>query len=244
MELLEVYNRLKKTYGHQGWWPIFIDKKDNDAKLRLYWENNLAYGIAYKNLKDYHTKTRDPYFEIAAGAILTQSAAWKNVALATVNLYRAKVLTPRAIYKLKLSALEKLIRPAGYFRQKAKKLKIFSKWLLDEFDGDILELGDLDNKIIREKLLELWGIGRETADSIMLYALNKPTFVIDEYTKRLCKIFKMQFKDYDHYKKYFEKNLGSKKEIFKEFHALIVRSGKEKHKTLISDGKKDKLGLT
>lgn len=198
-------------------------------------ENGLTYGIPYFDLKKHRTAFRDPYFEIAVGAILTQNTAWKNVAIAIINLYNAKALTPRKLLKLPTIKLQKLIRPAGYFRQKAKKLKLFAEWLIKDCKGDLVELKRYEIRDMRYRLLNQWGIGKETADSIILYASNKPIFMIDEYTRRLCRQYGVEFKDYDEYRKFFEKAFlkhGYSKQtltkIYQEYHGLIVRWGKEK----------------
>lgn len=232
--LNSIYKKLLKRHGPQGWWPIFVSSSKQTHKMRI--ENNLAYNIKHNDLKKYHTPWRDPYFEIALGAILTQSTAWKNVAQAINNLYKNKALTPQKILKLTDKALGEMIKPAGYFKQKTKKIKIFCKWLVDNYQGDILKIKNKKTDTIREELLGLWGVGPETADSIILYALNKPSFVIDEYTRRLCQIFGVKFKNYEEYKNYFEKELAqvkNKTELYGEYHALIVASGKDKHCTLL-----------
>lgn len=201
MDVFSIYRRLFDFYGPQHWWPA-------------------------------HQKNQEPAFEIAVGAILTQNTAWKNVAKAINNLRQAKVLTPAKIISLKKSRLEKLIRPAGYFRQKTKKLKIFSKWLVKNYNGDLRKIFKKKIPDTRCELLNLWGIGPETADSILLYAGNKPIFVIDAYTRRLCAKFGKHFKTYDACQEFFTQALKKKKtaRLFNEFHALIVASGKDKHK--------------
>ncbi|MBI5222232.1 MAG: hypothetical protein HY980_01920, partial [Candidatus Magasanikbacteria bacterium] len=144
-------------------------------------------------------------------------------------------LTPRRLLKIPTAKLRKLIRPAGYFRQKTKKLRLFAEWLVGNSAGDIGRLKDYKIKRLRDELLARWGIGRETADSIILYALNKPIFVVDEYTRRLCHQYGVEFKDYDEYREFFEKiflKQGYSKQkltkIFQEYHGLIVRWGKQK----------------
>lgn len=201
MRVKTIYNQLLKKYGPQRWWPVFMTH-------------------------DADSMTHDVNFEIAVGAILTQNTAWKNVAKAIENLYHAKALTPARILKLPTRKLQTLIRPAGYFRQKAKKLRLFSGWLLEEFSGDVLKLKRYEIKEIRDKLLARWGIGPETADSIILYALNNPIFVIDEYTRRLCKKYGVVYNTYDEYQKFFESKLPRDTKLFQEFHALIVQWGK------------------
>ena len=196
----------------------------------------LAYNIKYSDLKNYSTPFRDPYFEIAVGAILTQSTAWKSVAIAINNLYKEKVLTPKKILNLTDDELGALIKPAGYFKQKTKKIKIFCEWLINNNSGNLQNLKNKKVLPLRAELLSLWGIGPETADSILLYALNKEIFVIDEYTRRLCRTRGLEFKNYDDYRLFFEKSLSKEKnkiKLFQEYHALIVASGKEKHQNIM-----------
>lgn len=235
MDVFGVYKKLLGKYGPQGWWPLLIEGERNDRIMPLRIEHGLTYGIAYNKLFEFKTAFRDPYFEIAVGAILAQSAAWRNVAKAIFNLYQARALTSQRILKLGTARLQKIIRPAGYYKQKTKKLLLFSRWLVNRHQGDIRSLGRRPITEIRSLLLEQWGIGKETADSIILYALNKPIFVIDEYTRRLCKQYKVEFKEYDDYRKLFESGLCThlhsqerSPTIFQDFHALIVAFGKEK----------------
>lgn len=207
MRVKTIYNQLLKKYGPQGWWPIFTASDSHNP-----------------------TPFRDPAFEIAVGAMLTQNTAWKNVAKAIENLYNAKALTPVRILKIPAKKLQTLIRPAGYFKQKTKKLKLFSEWLVNEFKGDITKLKCYKLHVTRYKLLAQWGIGKETADSIILYVLNKPIFVIDEYTRRLCKKYGVVYNTYEEYQKFFESKLPRNTKLFQEFHALIVTNGKTKQR--------------
>lgn len=164
----------------------------------------------------------DTPFEVIIGAILTQNTNWKNVEKAIANLKAARVLSPRAILEIRKSKLEELIKPAGYYRQKTKKLKAFVKYYLRENKG----------KNLRKELLEVHGIGPETADSILLYALDKPTFVVDAYTRRIGnRVGLFKFNDYHQIKEYFEQNLPRDLEMYKEYHALLVELGKNFCKT-------------
>lgn len=228
MDVKKIYQQLLKKYGQQGWWPLVVKsykvRKVKSCELRQ--EFGLSYGVPYKKLASFKTSFRDPYFEIAVGAILTQNTAWKNVAIAIQNLYKAKALTPRRLLKLTTAKLQKLIKPAGYFRQKTKKLKLFSKWLVENHQGEILNLKKYAIGDMRHKLLEQWGIGPETADSILLFGLNKPIFVVDEYTRRLCKKIGVVYNNYDKYRFLFEKKLPRRTKIYQEYHALIVAWGK------------------
>lgn len=190
----KIYRKLYKHFGPQGWWPIF-DKKTGRCEYR-----------GGRNLSG-----RDK-FEICVGAILTQNTAWKNVERALNNLTAANCLSPEKIVRAR--NLAALIRPAGYYNQKAKKLRLFGRAFI------------VENLRNREKLLGLWGIGPETTDSILLYAFGEPVFVIDVYTKRLCEVLGVKFKTYDEYRHFFESQLPRGSKLYNEFHALIVAWGK------------------
>lgn len=157
-------------------------------------------------------------FEIIVGAILTQNTSWTNVEKAIKNLDKFNFLRKDAIKQIGEEELGQLIKSSGYFKQKTKKLKNIVKFL------------DSKKEINRKNLLEVWGIGKETADSILLYAHDKPTFVIDSYTKRIFSrigIINDENIEYDELQKIFINNLESNVELFKEYHALIVKLGKE-----------------
>src|SRR5262249_42586565 len=126
-------------------------------------------------------------FEMIIGAILTQNTAWTNVERALNNLKREKMMTPKAIERVPTARLARLVRPSGYFRQKARKLKAFVKFLRTEYSGSLDKMFRTPTAELREKLLSVWGIGPETADSILLYAGNHPIFVVDAYTHRILK---------------------------------------------------------
>src|ERR1700729_2935848 len=124
-------------------------------------------------------------FEVIIGAILTQNTSWKNVELALANLRAADVFTPAKMEMVNLRRLQSLIRPAGYFRQKARALKAFVRFLRSEHRGSLKRMFATPTISLREKLLKVWGIGPETADAILLYAGQHPVFVVDAYTKRI-----------------------------------------------------------
>lgn len=170
----------------------------------------------------------DSPFEVAVGAILTQATNWRNAARAIANLKAAGVLTPEALGRLSVAEIARLIRPAGYFNQKAKRLRSFID-LATELGG-LQELFSLPGQELRERLLSVSGIGPETADSIVLYAAEKPTFVIDAYTRRILSRLGLIRGDenYDELKGLFEGNLPCDTELYKEYHALLVRHGKER----------------
>ena len=162
--------------------------------------------------------------EVCIGAILTQNTNWKNVERALENLINAKILTAEKIANMHLSSIEKLIMSSGFYKQKAKRLKEFCRFIVN-FKGDFYK------DVTREQLLSINGIGRETADSILLYACNKPFFVVDAYTQRIFSKLGLinEEDDYEKIRELFESNLPCDVELYKEFHALIVRLGKEKN---------------
>jgi endonuclease-3 related protein len=167
-------------------------------------------------------------FEVIVGAILTQNTSWANVEKAIANLRSAQMLTPRAIAAARFSRLAMLVRPSGYFRQKAKKLKAFVRFLQREYGGALKEMFDTPTGILREKLLAVHGIGPETADSILLYAGNHPVFVIDAYTHRIFGRHGITDgkPQYEIVRALFEAALPLDAHLFNEFHALIVNTGK------------------
>lgn len=168
-------------------------------------------------------------FEVIVGAILTQNTAWGNVEKAIGNLKKSGHLSPEALHTLPLHKLAKLIRPSGYFNIKAKRLNEFMKFLFKEYNGSIDKMFSADLSELRQKLLEIKGIGPETADSILLYAGNYPIFVIDAYTKRILLRHKLITDgiDYNSLQRLFMKNLPQQVDLFNEYHALIVRVGKD-----------------
>ncbi len=167
-------------------------------------------------------------FEVAVGAILTQNTSWTNVAKAIANLKAAGCLDPIKLHEMDTEALETLIRPAGYFRVKAKRLQSFLRWLCDRYGGDLTNLESIDTARLREELLSISGIGPETADSILLYALNRPVFVVDTYTARVMARHGLigPDLDYQQLQDLFLSNLEPDVALFNEFHALLVMTGK------------------
>lgn len=161
------------------------------------------------------TVSSNKRFEISMGAILTQNTSWNNVEKAIKNLEKFNFLNKEAIKQINEEELGQLIRSSGYYKQKAKKLKSFVEFL------------DSGKEINRENLLQVWGIGKETADSILLYAYNKEIFVIDAYTKRIMSRLGFEFSDYNELQEIFMKNLPKDYKLFNEFHALLVKLGKE-----------------
>jgi len=168
-------------------------------------------------------------FEVMVGAILTQSAAWRNAQKAISNLKAAGVLSPRAINQLSVSELAQIIRPCGYYNAKATKLKALVEWLRSQYSNDINGLIPVDTETLRQQLLSIHGIGPETADSILLYAAGKPAFVVDAYTRRVIDRvgIQPQVKSYNGYQRLFIDNLEVDEGLFNEYHALLVKLAKE-----------------
>jgi endonuclease-3 related protein len=168
-------------------------------------------------------------FEVIVGAVLVQNTSWKNVERAIANLRDEGVMEPRGLYRLAQEELEELIRPAGYFRVKAKRLRNLLRHLIERYDGDLAAMFATDLTTLREELLAINGIGPETADSILLYAGNLPTFVVDNYTHRVLKRHGwIEFEaDYHQVKEHFESRLETDAAVYNEFHALFVRVGHE-----------------
>ncbi len=177
------------------------------------------YQKLYAKFGPQHWWPGDSREEIIIGAILTQSTAWKNVEKAIANLKQNNLINFSRILKTRNSKLAQIIKPAGYNNQKAKKLKAVSEFFL--------AAGDRTPK--RGELLNVFGIGPETADSILLYAYDQPEFVVDAYTKRIFSQLKLIKPDakYHEIKTVFESKLPKDAKLFNEYHALIVRAGKE-----------------
>lgn len=167
-------------------------------------------------------------FEVIVGAILTQNTSWANVEKAIANLRAARLLSPIAMKRVPLRRLERLIRPSGYFRQKALKLKSFCDFLHVEYRGSLKRMFATPTIILREKLLGVFGIGPETADSILLYAGGHAVFVVDAYTKRMLARHGWADENakYDDVRWVFERQFPGEARRFNEFHALIVNAGK------------------
>jgi endonuclease-3 related protein len=167
-------------------------------------------------------------FEVIVGAILTQNTAWTNVERAIENLRKENMLSQAAIERIPASRLGRLIRSSGYFRQKAKKLKAFVRFVRNDFGGSLKRMFTVPTMELREKLLSVHGIGPETADSILLYAGNHPIFVVDAYTRRILTRHDLTHAkaSYDEVREYFEENLPRDARLYNEYHALIVNTGK------------------
>ena len=165
----------------------------------------------------------DTPFEVMVGAILTQAAAWTNVEKAIANLKAADALSPGAIREIPEEELARLLFPSGYYNSKARKLKALVEFL-ERYDDDIEAMAAVNDDVLRQELLDVHGIGEETADDILLYAVGKPFFVIDEYTRRSFQRLGVapERGNYSNYQRLFSENLPADRELFAEYHALIV----------------------
>ena len=187
------------------------------------------YELLYERYGRQHWWPGEDRFEIIVGAILTQNTNWQNVEKAIANLKSAGCLNPQSLYEMPVEALAELIRPAGYYNIKAGRLKNFLNWLFDNYAGSLNALENMTIDSLRAELLGIKGIGAETADSIILYAFEKPVFVVDAYTCRVLGRHALieDGADYEQVREFFESNLVSDVAFFNEYHALLVRVGKE-----------------
>jgi len=168
-------------------------------------------------------------FEIITGAVLTQNTNWANVEKAITNLKSAGCLAPEKLHNMDARQLAELIRPAGYYNIKAKRLKNFLKWFFDNYDGLLTNLEQLGTDRLRTELLSIKGIGPETADSILLYAFDRQIFVVDAYTARVAARHGLiePGTDYEQLQELFGSNLPADTKLFNEYHALLVKAGKD-----------------
>jgi endonuclease-3 related protein len=168
-------------------------------------------------------------FEVIIGAILTQNTSWQNVEKAIANLKKAKALSARKLRRMPKGEIARLIKPSGFFNIKSKRLKEFLRFYFKSYKGDMKRLIRQNAQALRRQLLSVNGIGPETADSILLYALDKPVFVVDAYTKRIFSRHKFIPKNasYDEVQNLFSKNLKDEVKLYNEYHALLVRLAKD-----------------
>jgi endonuclease-3 related protein len=209
----KIFNFLFDSYGPQGWWPL--------TELH---EVGGANPTKTGSVQGYHPgdytypQSRDQQFEIICGALLTQNTSWTQVERALFNLKNLNALYPEGISSLNPEILKEAIKPAGYYNQKAIRLKALVLWFM-ELEGSIPA---------REELLSLKGIGPETADSILLYAFKQPSFVVDSYTRRIVTNLGLvdERADYSEIKALFEECLPRNLEVYQEYHALLVEHAK------------------
>lgn len=169
----------------------------------------------------------DSAFEIMVGAVLTQNTAWTNVEKAIVNLKTAQALSPGIIAAAPHRRLAAWLKPSGYFNIKAQRLRAVCQWLIRK--GGIKKITRLPTDILRAELLQVHGIGPETADDILLYAFHRPVFVIDAYTRRIFRRLGLiqGDEDYETLRRIFERSLAADTQLFNEYHALIVAHAKD-----------------
>lgn len=172
----------------------------------------------------------DGPLQVMVGAVLTQATNWRNVERAIARLAEAGMLSAEALALAPREVLEELVRPTGYYRAKAERLQSLARMLLESCQGDIERLKGLPPQALREMLLRVRGIGPETADSILLYALDYPYFVVDAYTRRLFRRLGCgpRGNSYHEWQRFFMEALPPDATLFNEYHALIVRHGKER----------------
>ncbi len=198
--------------------------ENNRADLRI--QN--FYTVLYRKYGPQHWWPSRTPFECAVGAILTQNTSWKNVEKAISALRENSLLSARRLRSIPTERLSNIIRPCGYHNLKAKRLQNFVDFLFDYYEGNMKNMLGEDRDSLRKKLLSVNGIGKETADSILLYALGKPMFVVDAYSRRILYRHHLitQRADYAQIQKLFTESLQDRTEIFGEYHALIVKAGK------------------
>jgi len=192
----------------------------NTIRERLLWIfNTLLHSFGKR-----HWWPGETALEIIIGAVLTQNTSWKNVEKAIENLKRHDAVNVDRLYSMDKTELARIILPSGFYNIKSNRLKNLIDVIYNEYDSNILNLYSINVWHTREKLLAIKGIGKETADSIILYALNKPIFVIDAYTKRFLQNHRLYNgeSDYDSLQRFFMENLPADTYLFNEFHALIV----------------------
>jgi len=195
-----------------------------DVKHRLL----LIYELLESHFGDLHWWPGDSPFEIIVGAILTQNTAWRNVKIAIGSLKSKGLLSPHGILATEDDVLAALIRSAGYYNVKTRRLKSFVRYLNQEYGGNLDGMFSEDLRTLRKKLLAVKGIGEETADSILLYAGEKPIFVVDAYTRRILQRHDMLHAGdtYADIQRLFMNHLPRSVPIYNQYHALLVNAGK------------------
>ena len=185
------------------------------------------YDTLFEKIGPRHWWPGETPFEVMVGAILTQNTAWANVEKAIANLKAAGLLDPGALYEVDVRRLAELIRSSGYYNQKALKLKRFVAFFVEQYGASVERMKAEPTAELREKLLQINGIGPETADSILLYALEKPVFVVDAYTRRIFSRhgWVEPTIEYEDLRRFFEEALPEDVQLFNEYHALLVYVG-------------------
>jgi endonuclease-3 related protein len=186
------------------------------------------YGALFRRFGPQHWWPAKSRFEVAVGAILTQNTAWGNVGRALDRLRTRRLLTPRRLAALPRARLESMIRPSGTYRVKARRLRAFLAFLAERYGGSLGRMGSAPVEAVRHGLLGVTGIGPETRDSILLYALGRPVFVVDAYTRRVLHRHRLVslLAGYEEVRQFFERHLPGDPALFNEYHALLVAVGK------------------
>jgi endonuclease-3 related protein len=192
------------------------------------------YNRLYNAFGPQHWWPAESRFEVIVGAILTQNTSWKNVEKAQKSLKEKAMLDPEKLYHIPQNKLAMLIRSSGFYNIKARRLKAFMTFLYDEYDGSLDRMFEEEADLLREKLLFVKGLGPETVDSILLYAGDKPYFVVDAYTRRVFSRHSLvsEKSSYAEMQTFFMKRLPLDVSLFNEYHALIVSVGKVFCKTI------------
>ncbi len=203
--------------------PLMVNKR---IRLNIL---NKIYNKLFEQFGPQHWWPGETAFEVIVGAILTQNTNWGNVEKAIANLKREKLLSIPALHGISRTRLAQAIKPAGYFNVKAERLKNVVGFLIERYNGDLAVMKRQPMDVLRRELLSVNGVGPETADSILLYALGKPVFVVDAYTKRFLRRHNLieEGATYDEVQKLFADHLEKDVRLFNEYHALIVRLGKD-----------------
>jgi endonuclease-3 related protein len=197
-DLLEIYNRFVRKNGRRNWWPVSFNNNDSG-------------------------EVDTGGFEIVAGAILVQNTTWKNAERALGNMHASGIWGYRAVHETQDTAFVETIRSSGYYNTKTKKLKAFAEVIVNEYSGSDSGLFDLELADLRQRLLDIYGIGEETADDIILYAAKKPSFVMDAYTRRLVDRLGWHVggNRYSDYQELFSNLLEPNVELWGELHAQL-----------------------
>ena len=215
ISLKKIYDFLYSNYEPQGWWPLVDLKPEINPTQRGHY-------IGYHPGNYNYPKNEDQIFEIMIGTILAQNTSWVNAEKALWNLAQKNLISESKLKEVDLDDLAQLIRSSGYYNQKAIKIQNILHFLQE---NPISSLKNLEINVLRQKLIEIKGIGPETADSIILYAFNKPIFVVDAYTKRLLSRIGLipEKSSYEYIQNLFHAQISADFVVYNEFHALIVQ---------------------
>jgi len=194
----------------------------------------LIYEVLLSKFKNQYWWPAETPFEVIIGAILTQSVSWINVEKAIKNLKDEGILDQEKLHKKEVNEIAPLIKSTRFYNEKAKKIKNFMDFYFDEYNGSIKKMSEEELLLLRQKLLMVKGLGEETVDSILLYACNKPVFVVDAYTKRIFTRYGLieENSNYKNIQAFFMNNLSQNLELYNDYHAQIVLLGKNICKTL------------